>query len=165
MRKSLFIALFCALTGLGIAFDGMGADAFTVTGIGYPPIRAVNEAQALIMARRAAMLDAYAHALYENVAFEAPESDTRFYRDFSGFIQGMAVTEESYLSDGAVKVVLRRKKTSPLPDKHSSYLKPQLKEVDQVEGFRAPRPISRDEWSHIIEKIVIFTDEHVQEMK
>lgn len=160
----LFICLLCAVIGLVFFLKDARADELTVTGIGYPPIRAVNEAQALAMARRAAMLDAYSRALYENTTFEASESDPHFYRDLSGFIQGMAVAEESYLADGAVKVTLRKKDSSPLPENLSLRRSP-LSMLGRQPEFRAPRSISRQEWSHVIEKIVTFADKRVQEMK
>ena len=86
------------------------AGEIVVKGVGYPPVRAINETQALLMAKRAAVLDAYANAIQRSASYTQENPDTEdieFYQQISGFVKGMTITSQEYLSDGSVLVVMR----------------------------------------------------------
>ena len=65
---TLFI-IFLLIPGQVLSAGGVGngnepeSGPFVVQGLGYPPISAESEAQARLMARRAAVIDAYRNAL------------------------------------------------------------------------------------------------------
>lgn len=128
----------------------------TVYGIGYPPVKAQNKAQALLMAKRAALLDAYRKALVDQGDdYTGPKDEERFYRGLSGFIKGLTIVNEEYLNDGGVKI----EATVPKKDVYL-YSKGKLPKgltpktgPARVEG---PAKVTMEEWYQIIEKMVNF---------
>ncbi len=155
----LFTALFLVTTGLVPSH----AEEFTVHGMGYPPIKAANKAQALLMAKRAAILDGYATALrnHQTVPAGSLAADHFFYDDLSGFIRSAKVVKESYYADGKVEVVLTGRQeadqtTPPSPriNNEKKSIKPvSMKPVQKA----APREVSQQQWLAIIEKMVQFS--------
>jgi|Deesub1362B_J571_1020462.scaffolds.fasta_scaffold00082_55 hypothetical protein len=88
---------------LGLFLFATLAEAVMVKGIGYPPIRAETPAQAYLMAKRAAILDAYRNAL--NLKNDQM-GDVEFYTGLAGFIKGARIVKVKPLSDGAVEVTI-----------------------------------------------------------
>jgi hypothetical protein len=83
------------------------------TGAGVPPARAMNPAQARLMARRAAILDAQRNLLEQAYGVTITSNST--VRDFvlqsdtirsrvEAYIKGARIVDERYLSDGSVEV-------------------------------------------------------------
>jgi hypothetical protein len=125
----------------------IGNDSFVVSGIGYPPIKAENSAQARLMARRAAILDAYRNALSGT---ESPPNDEQlFYTGLSGFVKGMTIEREEYLEDGGVRIFAR------IPAR-SATLSPKTTKKDVAEKGTGPSAIPLNEWYRIIERSVKF---------
>ncbi len=85
---------------------------FVVSGIGYPPIKAENAAQARLLARRAAVVDAYRNALAG--AGASNNDEQAFYAGLSGFVRGLTIEREEYMEDGSVRI-LARVPGEPLP--------------------------------------------------
>ncbi len=160
--KSLLTFFFVAFLTLCLLYDQKTVEAgeIAVRGVGYPPVRAVNKTQALLMAKRAAVLDAYANALQRNAAYsqnKPGQDDTAFYHQIAGFLKGMVIAKEEYLSDGSVLVELRgaidisdKQAVTPATIDEKSNTAPQS-------GPLAPQPVTLMEWSEIIEKMVLFS--------
>lgn len=124
-----------------------GDDAFVVSGIGYPPIKAENSAQARLMARRAAILDAYRNALSGT---ESPHGDEQvFYNGLSGFVKGMTIEREEYLEDGSVRIVVR------IPARGVT-VSPKTTEKGVAEKSTGPSAVPLNEWYRIIERSVKY---------
>ncbi|MCL5023426.1 MAG: hypothetical protein M1497_08700, partial [Nitrospirae bacterium] len=121
--------------------------ALEVTGIGYPPIKAQNAAQARLMARRAAILDAYRNAL---AGAEAQGYDERtFYTGLSGFVKGMTVENEEYLGDGGIKIRARVRTGGVL-------VSPGTQKKKAGVTRNGPSPVPLDKWYAIIKRSVKF---------
>ncbi len=82
--------------------NNSGDGTVVVSGIGYPPIKAQSAAQARLMAKRAAILDAYRNAL--SGAASGTGDEQTFYTGLSGFVKGMVIKKEEYLEDGGVRI-------------------------------------------------------------
>ncbi len=85
------------------------------TGAGVPPPRAINPAQARLMARRAAKVEGMRNLLEQ--AYGVNISSSSSVRDFvlqndsirarvDGYIRGARVVDEKYLQDGSVETDL-----------------------------------------------------------
>ncbi len=85
----------------------------SATGAGAPPRRAINPAQARLMTRRAAKVDAMRNLLEQ--AYGVNITSTSTVRDFvlqndtirsrvDAYIRGARVVDERYLEDGSVEV-------------------------------------------------------------
>ncbi len=127
-----------------IAEDSLKAA--VVQGIGYPPIKAENASQARLMARRAAVVDAYRNSLAGSMA-EAPGSDYQ-YEELSGFVSGMKIIQEEYLKDGGIRI------TAAVPK--GRVQSPAESEMAGSGLRRSPRAVSLDEWYSIIRNLVRF---------
>ncbi|MBA4395238.1 MAG: hypothetical protein C0407_16935 [Desulfobacca sp.] len=146
----IFLGIFFAAVWAVWASDSQ----ISVSGIGYPPVKAQNKAQALLLAKRAAMLDAYRKALLGQNA-RPYEEDEHFYRGLSGFVKGLTITQEEYLNDGGVRIeatVSKKDISSFDREKQLKKKRPEKRPVT-VEG---PSVVTIDEWYKIIEKMVDF---------
>jgi len=137
-------------------FGSTDSDNIIVYGIGYPPIKAHSETQALLMARRAALLDAYRNAIKAaSGEGSEPNEDKTFYENFSGFIKGMKIVSEEYLGDGGLRV----KASVSLRD-ISLFQKGQYKNEGSKrylpERLNGPERVTVEEWYRIISGIVRF---------
>jgi hypothetical protein len=159
MKKSQsLLSLLCFLGILVLTGQaGWTADPrITVYGLGYPPVKAQNKAQALLMAKRAAMLDAYRRALAGQADYAGPhEEGEGFYRGLSGFVKDLTITTEEYLEDGGVKIEATVPKKSISLFSKEKYGK---KETPSTGPTRigGPSSVSVEEWYKIIEKMVQF---------
>ncbi len=120
-------------------------DSFIVTGTGYPPIMAQSAAQAHLMAKRAAIIDAYRNALTAKGIKDYDENI--MYEHLQGFVKGMTVISEDYLEDGGIRVLAR---VSARDINVSSG----VMSVIPGEIRRGPPSVSLDEWYKIIRKLV-----------
>lgn len=145
--------------GVGLAAEGR----ITVYGIGYPPVKVQNKTQALLLAKRAAIMDAYRNALNSQKGFHQSENEEVFYRRFSGFIRGLTITREEYLNDGGIKIeatvspkdlFLRKKEKSEKRISGGSDFDPARKE--KPAAIEGPAKVTIEEWYKIIEKMVQF---------
>ncbi len=128
--------------------DRTDNDTFVVSGIGYPPIKAENAAQARLMARRAAILDAYRNAL---AGGGSPNGDEpTFYTGLSGFVKGLTIEHEEYLADGGVRILARVPRGSVAARSRST------REGVTERGRGGPSPVPLNEWYRIIERSVRF---------
>ena len=152
------IAVLCIL---GILFSrGEGfcgsEESWLVQGIGYPPVKASSRTQALLMARRAAVLDAYRNAVRgrEEDGETLPERDA--YEGFSAFVRGIILVDEALLADGGVQVTMRvtRDDISPLRTKDGDV---RMMGTDRKpEAYTGPIRVNEEEWYRIIEQMVRF---------
>ena len=141
----LFILIVSAFIFLSEAGSAQDNDALTVHGIGYPPIKAYSAAQARLMARRAAIVDAYRNALLS--AGHKNHDEDNLYTGISGFVKDMAVIEEEYLNDGGVRIIAK------IPFKSiAAYSKAVTKRT--AEKSQGPSRVSIDEWYEIIKPLV-----------
>jgi hypothetical protein len=131
---------------LSLLFFATLAEAVVVKGIGYPPIKAETPAQAYLMAKRAAILDAYRNAL--NLKYEQMD-DIDFYAGLTGFIQGAKIVDVKPLSDGGVEVTIDVELEDVVAVKKSfSSNRP------SAEG--KPSEVSIQQWQNIISRYVKF---------
>lgn len=146
-----FLACICVMsfgtTGLA---DEAAEEMVSVQGIGYPPIRAESPAQAHLMAKRAAIVNAYRNALSAKTASGNGGDVT--YQELSGFVSGLTIVEEEYLKDGGIRI------TAKVPKKNIAVSSGRRTEVG-TEGRRAersggPERVSLDEWYKIIDNLV-----------
>ena len=129
------------------------ADTVVVQGVGYPPIKAENKAQAHLMAKRAAMQDAYRNALKANIPAEQSED---FYTVMSGYVRNARTLRVEYLEDGGVLVEME----VPMKDvlKIDRQFKGRTKNGSIRSGNNLPNRVSIDEWYKIIERFTTYPD-------
>jgi hypothetical protein len=152
------IAVLCIL---GILFSWgqcfCGSEEYRlVQGIGYPPVRASGKAQALLMARRAAVLDAYRNAVSGREEDGETLIERDAYKGFSAFVRGIILVDEALLADGGVQVTVRvtRDAFSPLGARDGDV---QVMEKDRKrEAYTGPIRVSEEEWYRVIEQMVRF---------
>lgn len=122
----------------------------TVQGIGYPPIRAESAAQAHLMAKRAAVVDAYRNAVAGRTARgQGPDLQ---YEELSGFVSGMTIVQEEYLKDGGIRI------TAKIPTGNiRSSAGPEMKRSGSRQG---PQAVTLDEWYSIISNLVRYENNH-----
>lgn len=122
-----------------------------IHGLGYPPIKAQSTAQARLMAKRAATIDAYRNALVKAGITEYNEEG--FYSGISGFVSGMTVVNEEYLKDGGVRLtaLVQLKDVTVTSATASAFKKPR-----EIEKNTGPSAVELNEWYKLIEKIVII---------
>ncbi|PTN38674.1 hypothetical protein [Desulfonatronum sp. SC1] len=150
---SFSVLLLCVLAFLPFQGKADEPSEVLVRGIGYPPVRAESGSQALFMARRAALLDAYRNAL--NTESEAaPESD-RYFQNVAGFLRDVRIVDEAYLDDGAVLMTVAVKKVRSLSSGFATATKPGLNSA-APRVVPGPSSISLDEWMKIISRLVRF---------
>ncbi len=119
-------------------------DAFVVSGLGYPPIKAENAAQARLMARRAAILDAYRNALAG--AGSTNNDEPTFYIGLSGFVKGLTIEREEYLKDGGIRILARVSAGNIAASSRTS--------AGNRKERGGPSKVTLDEWYKIIESLV-----------
>ncbi len=153
MRVAAFFFLLVFLAAPEMSFsvesgEGLHAegDSIMVSGVGYPPIKAENAAQARLMARRAAVLDAYRNALGRPGT--AGGDEKIFYSGLSGFVKGLVIDREEYLEDGGIRIFGRipRRNIAPVPAARSG---------PGPDGGK-PSAVPLNEWYKIIERSVKF---------
>lgn len=118
----------------------------TVQGLGYPPIRAESAAQAHLMAKRAAIVDAYRNSLASKTA-QGQASDIQ-YQELSGFVSGMTIVKEEYLKDGGIRITAKVPINNILPSAGS--------EMRRSDPRRGTQSVTLDEWYSIIKNLVRY---------
>ena len=151
------IVLLCIL---GILFSWghgfCGSEEFLlVQGIGYPPVKASSRTQALLMARRAAVLDAYRNAVRgrDEDGETLPERDA--YKGFSAFVRGIVLVDEALLADGGIQVTVRITKGDILPLGTNGVVQ-MMGTERKPEAYTGPIRVNEEEWYRIIEQMVRF---------
>lgn len=126
-------------------------NALAVQGLGYPPIKTQSAAQARMMAKRAAIIDAYRNALLSGGG--ANYNEDNFYVGISGFVKDMTITEEEYLNDGGMRITIKVPLKSIAVTSGTAYKKPQ-------ENRPGLSKVSLNEWYRIIESMVRFENKN-----
>lgn len=123
---------------------------FTVEGHGYPPIKASSVAQAHLMAKRAAIIDAYRNALASE-GIQGYGEDI-FYSGLSGFVRGLTIIEQEYLKDGGIRILVKvpAKNITVIPDSAS---KKTITEKPE-DTHTGPLSVTVQEWYRIIKNLV-----------
>lgn len=117
-------------------------------GVGYPPIRCHSQAQILLLARRAAVLDAYRNALQMTVPKRPSQERVDALDDIvDGKIRSSTLLTEEYLDDGGVQVRVRVLVASP----QSSGTK---QEISSRSGPRTPKAVTLQEWQATVHRMV-----------
>lgn len=142
----LFILTVSALIFLSEAGSAQDNDALTVQGIGYPPIKAYSAAQARLMARRAAIVDAYRNALVS--AGHKNHDEDNLYTGISGFVRDMTIMEEEYLKDGGIRILAK------VPYRSITLTSKDTTSKRYHARGHAPSKVSLDEWYEIIRPLV-----------
>lgn len=143
----LFAPAFVFLAESGSSRNETDNDTLVVQGTGYPPIKAQSAAQARLMARRAAIIDAYRNALASKGIKDNGENE--FYSELQGFVKGMTVIREEYLEDGGIWILAQ---VSAKDIKVLSGLISKKPKEKEVAG--GPVRITLNEWYKIIKKLV-----------
>ncbi len=136
------------------------AGVLAVIGEGRPPLKVQHQAQARLMAERAAVLNAYgmaARLLSEIIPETPPEQE-----GYSGFLHGGRIARSELMSDGSVKVELEiplsrelvgrvkeviRQHDAAASDKGES-VGPTRADFIARHRVPGPRPITLREWIH-----------------
>ena len=123
-------------------------NALIVYGLGYPPIRAQSLAQARLMARRAAIIDAYRNALAETGVENY--SEDALYTGLSGFVKELTITNEEYLEDGGIRITAR------VPLQNVKVSSAGIERASKQPGWtgREPIRITLERWYKIIKQSV-----------
>lgn len=148
------ILLFSFLILQPLCFKISASQSIVVTGLGYPPIKAVTEAQALAMARRAAILDAYSKIVWRQQSTSVEKvKEATYFLHFSGFVQNMEITQEKLLSDGGVLLTVRSIAPLNMQKRNEPILKKQNSNKKRVTST-TPKQISKTQWFEIISNSV-----------
>ena len=139
-----------------------GVDQVVIQGIGYPPVKVRSKAQAKLMARRAAVLDAYRNALYSAAEDTNGEDDNTYFQQISGFVRSMEILQEEYLSDGGIRILANVKAVDISVSSESNISRPDVSRI-QPHPSSGPRTVSVEEWKRIIEKMVTIDPKTVSE--
>ncbi len=132
---------FCTISSA----EESASDLMSVQGTGYPPIKAESAAQAHLMARRAAVVNAYRNAL---AGSPSGSSNEVTYQELSGFVSGLTVVEEEYLKDGGIRI------TAKVPKRNIVVSAGRAAAVRKAEQSGGPESVSLDEWYKIIKDLV-----------
>ncbi len=162
-RKGAFLPVLvagvCVCSWLAVPGGASRADAakIHVEGTGYPPVRARSKPQALLLAKRAAVLDAYRNAVRER-GDGGRVPDVAFDERFVAFVRGMTILREEYLADGGVRIeaVVPAEGVLPLGPKQRAA------PSDKRRGPAArpgPQAVTLEEWYRLIEGMVAFETE------
>jgi hypothetical protein len=154
--KKRVLAISVLLIALAIVFSAeAGSDkkdssdeTFTIQGIGYPPIKAQNVAQAHLMAKRAAIIDAYRNALA--AAGIQNYNDDTLYAGLSGFVSGLTILEEEYLEDGGIRILAQVPVENIAVSANIIHSAPKKSK----ETWLGPLRVTLAEWYRIIKKLV-----------
>lgn len=141
----LFAAAFIFLAQGWADQNNGNNDSVIVSGTGYPPIMAQSAAQAHLMAKRAAIIDAYRNALTAKGIKDYDENI--MYEHLQGFVKGMTVISEDYLEDGGIRILARVSSKDINVSSGVMSVKPR-------EKGNGPVSVSLDEWYKIIKKLV-----------
>jgi hypothetical protein len=166
------LAILPLVLAKGVSAQEDSRDTLVITGKGYPPIRAENPAQARLMAKRAAVVDAYRNAVAAKSG-KTYKGDIE-YSQLEGFVKGMTVMSEEYLKDGGMRITAKVPTENVMVTSHSIVSEGQLEKDDTVvtgksTGAIMPTPprepqepaagtaqVSVSEWYRIIEKYVRY---------
>lgn len=149
------VAAFCFfVAGAACVADEAADDMISVRGVGYPPIRAESSAQAHLMAKRAAVVNAYRNALAGSS--QAASGSDVTYQELSGFVSGLSVVEEEYLKDGGIRITARvpKKNIVVSAGSRTELRRPEGGAEGPGEVLRGPEKVSLDEWYKIINSLV-----------
>lgn len=134
----------------------------TVSGVGYPPIKTLTKSQAILMARRAAILDAYAKVARYQYPDKFKEDES--LQHISTFIRGMKVLHEDFLADGSIQVTVSYG-TGSLSSSPTVQGKAERKK-DPVQHQQAGvKTINRQQWLQVISPFVNIETNKNQEKK
>ena len=139
-----------------------GVDPVVIQGVGYPPVKVRSKAQAKLMARRAAVLDAYRNALYSAAGDTNGEDDKTYFQQISGFVRSMEILQEEYLSDGGIRITGSVKPIDIAVSSESKLSQSDALRIQQHPNS-GPRTVSAAEWKRIIEKMVTIDPKTVSE--
>lgn len=149
------ISICIGICSIGIFATGCIAqdalETITVQGLGYPPIRAESETQAHLMARRAAVVDAYRNSLAGKNA-QGRGADIQ-YHELSGFVSGMTIIKEEYLKDGGIRVTAKVPNSAVLPSAGS--------DMRKSDSRRSIQSVTLDEWYLIIRNLVRYDNNQI----
>ncbi len=123
-------------------------DALIIYGVGYPPIKAQSLAQAHLMAKRAAIVDAYRNALA--MAGAQNYTDEELYKGLSGFVKGLKILDEEYLEDGGIRI------TAPVARENVTVASVVIGSASKIQRKKVPGPIrvTLEEWYKILKNLV-----------
>lgn len=128
--------------------DEKSSPVLVVHGVGYPPIKAQSLAHAHLMAKRAAIIDAYRNALAETGAVKV--DDDTLYTGISGFVKDITILDEEYLGDGGIRITAK----VPLKSINVSSAGIGKTSKEQMWTGKEPVKITLEIWYKIIEESV-----------
>ena len=157
---SFFICMAIFLLGFaGIPHEVDQDDSILyVEGRGYPPIKSENLGQARLMARRAAVLDAYRNVLVLLGNEKDQRSDDVELAVAYGYVRGAQVIDEFFLSDGGVKVRL----AYPLSEEEMARLGKKGSTQRMAVVLSEPKVVDLETW---VRKLNEQREKAVQELK
>jgi hypothetical protein len=149
------VVSFCVMAFCAPCFaDEAAEEMISVQGTGYPPIRAESPAQAHLMAKRAAVVNAYRNAVAAGTS--AGNGSDVTWQELSGFVSGLTVVEEEYLKDGGIRITARvpRKNIAASSKSRTDLRRTEVPREGFSEKVRGPERVSLDEWYKIINNLV-----------
>jgi hypothetical protein len=126
-----------------------------VQGIGYPPVKVGSKTQALLMARRAAVLDAYRNTVRTREEDREAITEWDLYEGFPAFVRGIILMDEALLADGGVQVTVKVPSGNLLLSDRKDAVAAKGPER-KSEHYTGPIRVNEEEWYRIIEQMVRF---------